>query len=584
MVTKLRIGVTGHRPAVLAEADTAELAGRVTAMFAAIDAAMAGICAGDGREPHITLVTCGAAGADTLAIACARARGWAHETILPFPEAENALDFADGAEREAYRHDLATSRRVFVLDGSRRGGAVPPAARSARGDSADAQAYERAGRVLLAQSDLLVGIWNGGSPGGAGGTAHVIAEAVGAGVPVAHVPIAAGSAATLLWSGFSDHRIGEDTVETVARAGVERLGAILAATPGIGGDANAPGQRTPSGASALEAVLAWPYRALLWLTRARAPAVAAPAGQAEVRLDPQIVEGYATADRAASVAAAAYRGAYVANFALAAAAVLLSLSGLVLPAAAKPVLLIGEVVLIAAILTVTGLGRRMDWHRCWIEQRQLAERLKCLGLRAKLGDLGLRAGPARPNAAIHAQVCVAARDIALPDAAVTPEWLGQVHRELLALVDDQRRYFTREAVTMERLDRRLDHAGFVLFAATAIVCLGFVGLKAWIAIAGLRFPDELLRQISAWVTFLTAGFPTLGAALHGIRMQGDFASAAERSRGVEAQLDRLARAISAEAPSFDRLLVRMRRVLTLLTDDLDRWTHIYSARPLALPG
>ena len=576
MTTQLRIGVTGHRPALLGETDPDLLQARVAAVFAAVDQAMAPF---DGQ---VTLISCAAAGADRLAAAAGEQRGWGHEAILPFPSDDYARDFAEGPDVEAFRHSLATAQRVFALDGVRDDASGETDLR--RG----ARAYERAGRVLLAQCDLLVGIWNGGPPGGPGGTGQVIAEAVIAGVPVIHLGLAADEAPTILWSGLNAHALGEDTVDTVARAGLDRLPEVLAALPGLRGADGPQVASAPPSRAWLEAPLAWPYRMLLWLTRARAgrgSAAATPAAHpAPPPLDADLAERFAAADRAASAAAAAYRGAYVANFVLAAAAVLVSLSGLVLPMAAKPLLLAGEIALIAAILTVTGLGTRRGWHQVWIEQRQLAERLRCLGLAARLGDLGLRGHGAGTRPGVQAEACVAARALGLPAQTVTPAWLAAMRDELLALTADQRGYFAREARTMHRLDHALHRAGVILFSATAAVCVAFLGYEAWLGLTGHPVDEEHLHHLALWVTLLTAAFPTLGAALHGIRMQGDFAGAAERSHAVDAQLAGLERAIRDELPSFDTLVVRMRRVMALLTEDLDSWTYTYQGRPLVLPG
>ncbi|WP_030752865.1 hypothetical protein [Streptomyces sp. NRRL F-5135] len=52
-------------------------------------------------------------------------------------------------------------------------------------DTADRQAYESANAVLLERADRLVAVWNGEPPSGkGGGTADVVIEARGAGLPV----------------------------------------------------------------------------------------------------------------------------------------------------------------------------------------------------------------------------------------------------------------------------------------------------------------------------------------------------------------------------------------------------------------
>lgn len=587
MTTHLRIGVTGHRPAALGKTDLELVRDRIAEVFAALDAAALEAA---GAPVAITLISCCADGADRIAAACARERGWALDAVLPFARAEYEFDFPVKDALAGFHLDLATAERVFALAGERG---------DARGEG---RAYERAGRVLLAQSDLLVGLWNGGLAGGPGGTAQVMAEAVVAGIPVIHIPLVATDPAEVLWSGLNDHALGEDSLDTVARAGLDRLGTVLRRLPGIDPGAAEEVVRGPQRVW-LEAPLAAPYRALLWLTRAcvrrAADPVAVPDGGAPALpspLAPQLAERFAQADHTASAAAGAYRGAYVANFALAAAAVLLSLVGLVLPPGAKPLLLGGEIALIAAILTVTGLGTRLGWHRAWIEHRQLAERLRCLGIAAKLGDLCLRGHGAGTRSAVQAQTCQAARALGLPTAEMNAAWLADVRGELLALTADQRHYFAREATTMHRLDHRLHRAGVVLFTATALVCVAFLALEAWLGLArtGLAGTgmaghagaetEEWVHGLAKWVTLLTAAFPTVGAALHGIRMQGDFAGAAERSHAMDAQLAGLERAIHDEPADYDTLLVRMRRVMALLTEDLDSWTYTYQGRPLVLPG
>ena len=45
-------------------------------------------------------------------------------------------------------------------------------------------AYAAAGRVVLNQCDLLLAVWDGGEPAGAGGTVHTLYEAVRYHVPV----------------------------------------------------------------------------------------------------------------------------------------------------------------------------------------------------------------------------------------------------------------------------------------------------------------------------------------------------------------------------------------------------------------
>ena len=86
------------------------------------------------------------------------------------------------------------------------------------------------------------------------------------------------------------------------------------------------------------------------------------------------------------------------------------------------------------------------------------------------------------------------------------------------------------------------------------------------------------------VTALTAGMPALGAAIYGIRMQGDFAGIADRSEVTVVRLDRLRRALKDDPLDYARLIARLRRLAEIMLADVEHWRTTYQARPLALPG
>ncbi|WP_068071038.1 hypothetical protein [Novosphingobium lentum] len=563
----IRIGVTGHRQARLDGVDLAVLEARVGALFDAIGHALCN--AASGEHPQIEIVTCLAEGADSIAARCAMARGWRFEAVLPFPAAIYADDFPAGEPRDRFDAELAAAHRVFALNCSR------------EGEEADTLAYERAGRVVLAQCDVMVGIWDGGPARGRGGTSQIIAEAVGADIPVIHLDPRGLAPEMLLWSGLNAHDLGEETVDTVARASIDQLGPVLAALAGI--DGRAPGLEEAPLRPRLARLLGLPYAALLGVTRAKGSGSGNAGADADLRHD-ALAARFIRADRQASEAAGVFRGAYVANFGFAAMAVLVSLSGLVLPIAFKPLLLATELGLIGAILAITHFGNRLGWHRRWIEQRQLAERLRCLAIATRLGNLDLRAHGAGTSRGVQAEACVLARRIGLPNRTADDAWLGSVRSELLAMVADQRGYFRREAQTMHRLDHRLHRAGSILFVGTALVCIGFLAVEAALHVVGGEIPGESAHTAALYVTIATAAFPALGAAIYGIRMQGDFAGVAERGHAMEVQLGALHAAIASDPPDFDTLLTRTRRATALLTEDLASWTHAYHARPLVLPG
>jgi hypothetical protein len=554
----IRIGVTGHRKAGLANVDPVALEARIAALFDDVRNAI-------GTDASIEIITCLSDGADSIAARCAMMRGWPFEAVLPFPAAIYADDFGSGEVRTQFEAELAAAGRVFALDIDRDGMA------------AESPAYERAGRIVLAQSDILVGIWDSGPARGRGGTSQIIAEAVATDIPVIHLDPHDDRPPILLWSGLNAHDLGEETVETVARAPLGQLPAVLAALPAMSGTVR---NRTEAPLRPrLARLVGLPYAALLRITGARLQrASVGPAKPAPV--DDAIAARFARADQQAIEAAAAFRSAYVANFSFAALAVLVSLSGLVLPSSVKPILLASELGLIGAILAITHFGNRFGWHRRWMEHRQLAERLRCLAISSRLGDLDLRAHGAGTSRWVQVEANELARAAGLPNCTVDSIWLGAVRDCLLAMVDSQRAYFAREAKTMHRLEHRLHTAGTTLFACTALVCIAFLLVEAALLLRG----SETSHTAALYVTIATAAFPTLGAAIYGIRMQGDFAGIAGRGDAMQAQLNGLHAAIASDPLGFDTLLTRIRRTRALLTEDLADWTNSYHARPLVLPG
>ena len=91
------------------------------------------------------------------------------------------------------------------------------------------------------------------------------------------------------------------------------------------------------------------------------------------------------------------------------------------------------------------------------------------------------------------------------------------------------------------------------------------------------------RWLRQWIS-ISAAFPAIGAAIYGIRMQGDFGGAAGRSERLRRDLSTLRQVIDADDLDFDTLTRRVRRVSDLLEGDLTSWLRTYHARPLALPG
>lgn len=579
---RLSIGVTGHLPGRLGAGNAGSVMASLDALLTLIEQTAPALSRSDLR-----LVTSLAEGADALAADAAGLHGWTLDVVLPFWRDDYAADFAAGAPSDLYRRQLAAAAAVMELPGDR--------------SEPEDIAYERAGRLVLAQSDILVAVWDGDPARGRGGAAQIVAEAVIEGVPVIHID-PAGGAPNLLWEGLNVIDLGQQTVETVARGDLtvlpDLMGSLL--DPPIRGDDAAmlarferPTESRWTIAIAYPLLLGMmgvrPLRLADFRDTASAAQTADPvralcssagafADQVRALLPPR----FAQADRMATRAAQRFRSIYVANFALAALAVIVSLAGLALPTGAKPFLLTAELAIIAVILLQTRAGNRAAWHRLWLDNRSLAERLRALAISTQLGMLDLRGGGDRLSAWVRWYARATARQIGLPSAVIDEAYLVCVRDDLLRLLGDQTGYLTADARRMHQLEHRMHKLGTILFAVTALACVAMLLFK--VATAAMPALEHLAHALAIAATITGAALPAIGAAIYGIRMQGDFGGIAGRDHALAHHLETLAEAIANDPLDFDMLGRRARRATDLLTEDLASWLQTYDARPLTLPG
>lgn len=592
----LAVGITGHRLDRIGALDQPSMQAAIVALLSLVQSSAGAVASryeNDFATPqaNLRLVSALANGADTSAAEAALDAGWRLDAVLPFERDEYAHDFADYETREKFETLLASAAATFALEGDRA--------------NADA-AYEAAGRVVLDQSDILLALWDGDVGRGRGGTARVVAEAVSRHIPVVHIDLNGQKPPVLLWSGLTDVEIEAPNIDNVPRADAgNTLGPVVAALcmpPEDAVDRRMLGrfyaERTRKRTPAL------PYPLLLALTGTRkfswadtrpaaAETCAAPLAAQLTRvahanpfgeaLMSNVVARFGVADSAAAYFAQVFRSGFVANFGLATLAVLLALSGPLLPAYKLP-LIITELVIIFIIFLNTRAGRRAGWHESWMDDRHLAEQLRALAMTSTLGNLNLRASSGRDAASLPGWVQwlarATARELGMPHATAGAAYLGNVRDAAIALIDNQVAYHRGNAARMKKLEHRLHGAGEVLFGGTIVACTGWIIAK--IAGVPMTFGGDIgLTEI---VTWCTAAMPALGSALYGIRMQGDFAGVAYRSDVTVARLARLKRALETDPLDYARLVARQRRLADIMLTDVAHWRTTYQARPLTLPG
>ncbi|HTI86678.1 MAG TPA: DUF4231 domain-containing protein [Alphaproteobacteria bacterium] len=609
----VRLGITGHRPHQLGDGSEATHANGLRRLLKEV-VSLAAAVHHDNRDifdhasPRLRLVSALAEGADRIAASAALASGYELVCPLPFARDEYANDFKNDESRREFASYLSYARAVLELDGRR---------------DAEDHAYEAASLVTLAQSDIVVALWDGQPSKGRGGTADTIRHAVELGLPVIWFD-EYGQGPRLLFGGGTS-RVSDpgDLARTAEELTPERLSALLTET-------FAPPARNRGGAEAearhrLKQFLSERERRLnLWLwypllmrvlggRRLRATDIRPAEYQASVEAewtdywnvvapldDPPtgvksvVAPRYAWADKLSVYFAQAYRGSYISNFTMSALTVCLSLlSVFSILMGGKPVFVVSELILVAAILINSSLGARRNWHERWLDSRQLAEQLRHMRMLIYTGiplfdpSKAYLRGTAEPGPMwIDWYTRATARELVPPTRRVDEDYLRTAADVIGTIeVEPQRDWHRNNAKVMERVAHRLHAAGTSLFFATGCVTLGELiiivveRLHLWDAVHYIDVP------YAQSATFFGAVLPALGAAISGIRVQADFEDVSERSHGMARHLDGIAKALRERADLDFSFVSNLGQTAaeTMLTDIAD-WRFVFRGKSLTLPS
>jgi hypothetical protein len=638
---RLCVGVTGHRDGNAAFlANRAAIEASLSAVFAAVDDAAARLSAARTRL-HALL----APGADMMAMELALAMNW--EVVAPLPfgldlnvalncrdmseDDARALLHGDGtpspaiAEQARAMREIAGRVRLFELaeeDDFVAGLFIAHLAQP--GDRHAATEYsifvsERAAaaaRIMIEQSDLLVAIWDGATPGSIGGTRHSIESALYHGLPV-------------IWIDANDPESvyvleGPDALERLGSAQSAAKVAAFVATIASPADVDhweraarfhseqwhKRSSRRFHAYRRIETIFGGAgagryFRSLV--EHYESPDSIAEGSGAELlssaralsgadsafveRLKTQVLRRFAWADGLSTYLSDAYRGGMVTNFLLSAMSVIAGVAYLPLvgvdwkwPFAAA------ELVLLLAIVGITLVGRRRRWHGRWLETRRVAEYLRhapillLLGVTRPVARWPQGSGTQWPE--YYARQAL--RAAGLPRIVVTQEHLRSALVLLLARhARQQRDYHRQKAAKLIRVHHRLDRMSNGMFVLAIVsVCVYLAVIAA--AYFGL-VPEHTGEVLAKPLTFLGLALPALGGAFAGIRYLGDFdrfASiseiTAEKLEGLGARIEKL---LTGTEPRlrYAQVASLAHALDDVVIGEIESWQAVFAVKNMAVP-
>jgi hypothetical protein len=642
---RICIGVTGHRDSNSAFATNRPEIESVFAMILdAVDAVTARQGDVVGRTRLHSLL---AHGADMIAVEQALERDWEVSAPLPFGLDLNIAinaDPANDADAAALLSGIPSGNaQVDVLAGHMR--AVASQLRlfelaeqdaqvsqllmtklSSPQSSKAAQDYftivaERvaaAGRVMVEQSDIILAIWDGVTPGAIGGTRHTIASAVKLGTPVLWINAANPQHIALLRT--PEELFALAALAPMSQADIEALFESMLNPPASDQNERAirfhteqwhrRSKRRFHAYRRIEALfggtgwrgrfgrLVQTYETPQNIAQGSGAATLAtaydlPGGETAFvrKIETDIFERFAWADGLSTYLSDAYRGGMVMNFLLSAMAIIVGVAYLPLASVdAKWPFALTEFILLTSILTITTIGQRKNWHGRWFETRRVAEYFRhapnmlLLGVARSSGRWPRGADTEWPEYYAREVLCEAG----LPSIKIGQAYLHQALQNLLHThAARQRLYHEQKAHRLTSVHHKLDHLSERLFILAVFSVSTFLLLIA-LGAAGL-IPASIAHDTSKTFTFLGVILPALGGAFAGIRYFGDFERFASISEVTAEKLGEVEHriAILLNLPVGELRYAQIADLAHAMDDivvsEIENWQSVFGGKQISVP-
>ena len=593
----LRIGVTGHRTGPKLPLDCEEpIRKTVDRVFEALAVSVRRLGqttdnAGE-QSKQLVVISNLAEGADRIVAASGLENKCTLEAIIPFNRQEYLNDFEEKPSRDGFERLLHQASSVFELDGKR---------------EEASRAYEAAGIVMLANSDILIAIWDQNEADGVGGTGLIVGRAINAGIPIVLIDPAQPNKADLIWASNSDL-----PPANIRQEDLQRSDAFVEIESVVNSLLSAPSDE----ASQLSLAKFGSEKDRRWNLCFWYPVLTAVFGSHKLKwsdfllpdvrknsrrqwniyfnligrrgrlhgaIEDLLLPAFAQADRLSVFYGQVYRSAYVFNFVASALAISAAIASLVLHSHSGHETLIEaldffELGAVLAIVLTWMVGRNQQWHRRWLDYRRLAERLRHMRVLTLMGLAGPISRPGKLNNEIDWADWYATgvrRLLPVPDRVVDKSYLDSVHAAVYKVeIAEQISYHHSNTKGMEALHRNLHHISNYMFVITGLILVSLLTVPY----------VKTLPILEIILVALTALLPAIGATLNAIRAQGDFESVSRRSEQTAQRLTRIERALSGEPLSFARLADLTEKASDTMMDDLIEWQLTFRSRPLSLPA
>jgi hypothetical protein len=566
------------------------IAERIRDVLRQMDECGRALLAGDGDcfadvAPRRRFVSPIADGADQIAAEVALELGWELQAVLPFARDAYRASLASDEARTKFDRLLARATCRLELPGDPDHGL---------------DAYVMTGRATVAHCDVLIAIWDGLPPRGRGGTGEVVQLALTRGTAIVHVPMSPGGDTRILWSAFDPTVVTVADDPSVARpldpSDVETLLRGLLMPPSDQQEQHFLKRFLRERLRRIRTRIEYP----LLLTAAgvrpfRARDLTSRHAEAQIRDEWQryrvgcveahnisspldlLEEAYSWADRLATHFAQTYRSGHIFNFVLGGVAVCLGLAAFMAPHLKFEEAAL-ELLLTLAIILNAVIGSREEWHRRWLDYRQLAERLRPMRSLKLLGIAAPDPPGTETNPIARRWIDWYAggiwRGMGCPSGSIDRACAARLAKAIADHeVEPQVGYHQRNSRQIELLDHRLEQTGFVLFSATVVVTIA--------TLIGLGLGSEFVNTYGNWFTLVSAGFPALGTAVFGIRFQGDFGGDAVRSMATADTLRQIDHELRKDV-TLSRAADLAEQAARIMLSDLDEWRLVNQQRDLSV--